>query len=144
MNGSTEAPGVTTGDAPAAAAVSNGAAATADSTAGSAGVASAPVSTTAKCEEYTTNVQYPLKRCDTGYVVTLVQQVLKNFGYYDGPISGNFDSATEESLCAYQDAMELVVDGEVGSQTWGRSPSARRIDTTLAAVARGTGHRQNP
>lgn len=81
---------------------------------------SAPVSTTAECEDYQTNVQYPLEKCDTGYVIVLVQSVLKNFGYYDGEVSGDFDNATEESLRDYQEAMQLDVDGLVGSQTWKR------------------------
>ncbi|CAN5721526.1 hypothetical protein BH24ACT5_BH24ACT5_03600 [soil metagenome] len=87
---------------------------------GSAPDDSAPVSTTAECADYQTNVQYPLEKCNTGYVIVLVQSVLKNFGYYDGQISGDFDDATEQSVRDYQDAMELEVDGLVGSQTWRR------------------------
>ncbi|MGI8793776.1 MAG: peptidoglycan-binding protein [Acidimicrobiales bacterium] len=117
--GDGDAPTGSSGDVSGSDAPASGAP-TASAVGGSAPDDSAPVSTTAECEDYQTNVQYPLEKCNTGYVIVLVQSVLKNFGYYDGQISGDFDDATEQSVRDYQDAMELEVDGLVGSQTWRR------------------------
>ena len=64
-----------------------------------------------------TNVQYPLKVCDTGFVVVLVQQALAAQGF-DVPTSGNFDPATDAAVRAYQQQFGLTVDGLVGRETW--------------------------
>ena len=64
-----------------------------------------------------TNAQYPLKLCDTGYDVVLVQQALAAQGF-DVPTSGNFDPATDAAVRAYQEQFGLTVDGLVGRETW--------------------------
>jgi peptidoglycan hydrolase-like protein with peptidoglycan-binding domain len=63
-------------------------------------------------------VQYPLQQCDSGYVVLLVQQALREAGEQDVPIDGNFDQATHDAVRAYQERAGLTVDGLVGSETW--------------------------
>ena len=84
---------------------------------GSASGESAPPTTAGECDEYTTNAQYPLKLCDTGYDVLLVQQALAAQGF-DVPTSGNFDPATDAAVRAYQEQFGLTVDGLVGRETW--------------------------
>ncbi len=84
---------------------------------GSASGASAPPTTAGECDLYTTNAQYPLKLCDTGYDVLLVQQALAAQGF-DVPTSGNFDPATDAAVRAYQEQFGLTVDGLVGRETW--------------------------
>ena len=84
---------------------------------GSASGASAPPTTAGECDLYTTNAQYPLKLCDTGYDVVLVQQALAAQGF-DVPTSGNFDPATDAAVRAYQEQFGLTVDGLVGRETW--------------------------
>ena len=78
---------------------------------------SAPPTTAGECDQYTTNAQYPLKLCDTGYDVLLVQQALAAQGF-DVPTSGDFDPATDAAVHAYQEQFGLTVDGLVGRETW--------------------------
>ena len=77
----------------------------------------APPTTAGECDQYTTNAQYPLKLCDTGYDVLLVQQALAAQGF-DVPTSGDFDPATDAAVRAYQEQFGLTVDGLVGRETW--------------------------
>jgi peptidoglycan hydrolase-like protein with peptidoglycan-binding domain len=51
--------------------------------------------------------------------VSYLQQLLRNEGYYTGEDTGVFDDATDEAVRAYQTAMNMLVDGKVGRQTWG-------------------------
>ena len=102
--------------------VASGAARTASATAGSgpegsASGESAPPTTAGECDQFTTNAQYPLKLCDTGYDVLLVQQALAAQGF-DVPTSGDFDPATDAAVRAYQEQFGLTVDGLVGRETW--------------------------
>ena len=77
-------------------------------------------------------MQYPLKVCDTGYVVLLVQQALEAQGF-DVPTSGNFDPATDAAVRAYQQQFGLTVDGLGGPRDLD-APAARtrRARTTTA------------
>ena len=84
---------------------------------GSASGESAPPTTAGECDLYTTNAQYPLKLCDTGYDVLLVQQALAAQGF-DVPTTGDFDPATDAAVRAYQEQFGLTVDGLVGRETW--------------------------
>ena len=84
---------------------------------GSASGETAPPTTAGQCDLYTTNAQYPLKLCDTGYDVVLVQQALAAQGF-DVPTSGDFDPATDAAVHAYQEQFGLTVDGLVGRETW--------------------------
>ena len=48
----------------------------------------------------------------------LVQQALKNAGYYNGSIDGQIGRDTREAIRAFQKANNLRVDGKVGRKTW--------------------------
>ena len=54
-----------------------------------------------------------LQSQDQGDSVTEVQQNLAKLGYYSAPVTGNFDSATQEAVMRFQQANGLAADGIV-------------------------------
>ena len=52
-----------------------------------------------------------------GESVRTVQRKLKELGYYNGSIDGDFGEATDKALKAFQKANGLTPDGKVGDQT---------------------------
>ena len=56
----------------------------------------------------------------SGKNVKQIQQRLTDLGYYDGPVSGNFQGNTRNAVKAFQTQNGLKVDGIVGEQTWNR------------------------
>mgnify|MGYP001952708915 CR=1 FL=1 len=70
-----------------------------------------------------------LKQGSRGDEVKLLQQLLKNKGYYSGSIDGIFGSGTKNAVVQFQRAAGLSADGIVGAKTWaaleqnGTSPS---------------------
>lgn len=62
-------------------------------------------------------------------IVASVQTTLQTYGYYDGPIDGDYGDATIEAVKALQTDLEVTVDGKIGPET---------IDAFNAAVADGT------
>ncbi|MEC4813472.1 MAG: peptidoglycan-binding protein [Scytonema sp. PMC 1069.18] len=58
-----------------------------------------------------------LKRGNTGQFVRNIQSCLKNLGYFNGPVNGNFASLTEQAVIQFQRANRLRPDGIVGSNT---------------------------
>lgn len=54
---------------------------------------------------------------DEGESVECVQKALMAAGYFDGPITGVFDEATDFATAALQHDRELYVDGIVGART---------------------------
>ncbi len=59
-----------------------------------------------------------LRLGSTGPYVTELQRVLTKLLYYTGPISGNFDTDTENAVKRFQANNRLTVDGVVGRDTW--------------------------
>lgn len=59
-----------------------------------------------------------LRRGDHGEWVCHVQRLLAKAGHYPGPVDGEFGDQTQSSVWAYQKAFGLVVDGEIGPDTW--------------------------
>lgn len=55
-----------------------------------------------------------------GTAVSQMQQLLKDKGYYQGRIDGDFGTGTRDAVTAFQRANGLTVDGKVGEQTWKR------------------------
>jgi len=53
-----------------------------------------------------------------GAAVSKAQQLLKDKGYYQGRIDGDFGPATGNAITAFQRANGLTVDGKIGAQTW--------------------------
>ena len=57
------------------------------------------------------------KKGSTGSVVSQIQTLLKNQGFYSGAVDGVYGSATEEAVKKYQKRFGLKVDGIAGQQT---------------------------
>ena len=55
-----------------------------------------------------------------GTAVSKAQQLLKDKGYYQGRIDGDFGVGTRDAIAAFQRANGLTVDGKVGAQTWNK------------------------
>ena len=53
-----------------------------------------------------------------GTAVAQAQQLLKDKGYYQGRIDGDFGMGTRDAIAAFQRANGLTVDGKVGEKTW--------------------------
>jgi len=58
-----------------------------------------------------------LQTGDRGTEVTTLQQRLRQLGYFEGRITGNFDPATTAAVIRFQKAKGLSQDGIVGEQT---------------------------
>ncbi len=53
-----------------------------------------------------------------GFDVVFVQNVLQLNGFYAGRLTGYYDAATQAAVRAFQTAMGITVDGQVGPQTF--------------------------
>lgn len=53
-----------------------------------------------------------------GAAVSQAQQLLKDKGYYQGRIDGDFGAGTRDAIAAFQRANGLTIDSKVGEQTW--------------------------
>ncbi len=58
-----------------------------------------------------------LKKGSTGTDVRTMQQRLKELGYLTGSVDGDFGTATEDAVKAFQKANGLTVDGKAGTKT---------------------------
>lgn len=65
-----------------------------------------------------------LKRGAEGDRVKALQQQLKELGYYDGTIDGDFGWGTHRAVKAFQKDQKIAVDGKVGSGTQGKIDAA--------------------
>lgn len=63
-----------------------------------------------------------LKYGSTGTVVSNLQVILDNYGYYLGKygVDGDFGNDTKSAVQSFQIRHNLAVDGVVGQKTWGR------------------------
>jgi peptidoglycan hydrolase-like protein with peptidoglycan-binding domain len=59
-----------------------------------------------------------VRRGSTGPAVTLLQQLLTDYGYDPGVIDGDFGPNTENAVRSFQTDYGLTVDGIVGPHTW--------------------------
>ena len=84
---------------------------------------------------------YPtLKYGDSGSNVMVLQTRLKELGYFNGSIGGNFGLLTQTAVTTFQIAAGLKADGIVGASTWSalyaaNAPAA--ISSTLKQGDRG-------
>ena len=65
-----------------------------------------------------------------GSAVAQAQQLLKDKGYYQGRIDGDFGMGTRDAIAAFQRANGLTVDGKVGEQTWKKLQAPAIVDDT--------------
>ena len=80
------------------------------------------------------------KNGDTGAEIRKMQQRLKELGYLTGSADGDFGSATEAAVRAFQARNGLTVDGKAGSATLNKlySSSARRAPSDPTATPKPT------
>ena len=65
-----------------------------------------------------------------GAAVSQAQQLLKDTGYYQGRIDGDFGVGTRDAIAAFQRANGLTIDGKVGEQTWKKLQAPAIADVT--------------
>ncbi len=65
-----------------------------------------------------------------GAAVSQAQQLLKDKGYYQGRIDGDFGMGTRDAIASFQRANGLTVDGKVGEQTWKKLQAPVIADAT--------------
>ena len=75
-----------------------------------------------------------LKKGSSGSDVKAVQRRLKNLGYYNGEIDGDYGDATVAAVRAFQKANGLAVDGKVGSKTLAKLNSSTAVATRKATA----------
>jgi len=71
----------------------------------------------AECSNYRFNDRYPIRRCDEGFAVFIIQAALASYGY-DVEADGYFGPTTELAVRGFQGANGLEIDGLVGPGTW--------------------------
>jgi N-acetylmuramoyl-L-alanine amidase len=64
-----------------------------------------------------TAAQAAYRQGSSGQTVSTIQQKLKNWGYYDGPVDGVYGSATAQAVRYFQQKNGLTADGVCGSAT---------------------------
>ena len=72
---------------------------------------------TARAPDAQKNVSTTLRQGSQGEEVRLLQQVLKDKGYYMGAIDGVFGGGTKSAVQAFQSAKGLTADGIAGQRT---------------------------
>lgn len=90
---------------------------------------------TGPCPEYTDNYEYPLRLCNSGYAVRVVQFELSRRVAPELPIDGFYGPDTEAVVREFQSSAGLVVDGLVGPNTW----RALVADLAVGVDADGSG-----
>lgn len=86
----------------------------------------------------------PLYWGSSGTDVSLLQQQLKNWGYYRGRVDGVFGNTTQQAVINFQRLNGLVPDGVVGANTWsalGYSPEESVSYRESVGVSRGVSNR---
>jgi peptidoglycan hydrolase-like protein with peptidoglycan-binding domain len=71
-----------------------------------------------------------------GAAVSQAQQLLKDKGYYQGRIDGDFGVGTRDAIAAFQRANGLTIDGKVGEQTWKKlqAPAISNVTPPVTVV----------
>ena len=59
-----------------------------------------------------------LEQGSEGGAVAMLQRILRDSGFDPGQINGVFGAQTDTAVKGFQGLMGIVVDGQVGDQTW--------------------------
>ena len=73
-----------------------------------------------ECNKQGFNSYPTLKKGARGNITKLLQEKLVSLGYNTNGVDGIFGSGTEKAVISFQKNNELVVDGIVGQNTWGK------------------------
>ena len=73
-----------------------------------------------ECNKQGFNSYPTLKKGARGNITKLLQEKLVSLGYNTNGIDGIFGFGTEKAVISFQKSYELVVDGIVGKNTWGK------------------------
>lgn len=84
---------------------------------------------TTACPEFTENLTLPLRLCDRGAAVKLMQENLTLAGF-ETSADGLFGPATEQSVIAFQTSVGLQADGIYGPDTSAAMDAALGSDGT--------------
>jgi len=68
--------------------------------------------------------------------VNLLQQQLTQLGFYAGPIDGNYNTATQEAVKAFQSSMGLTVTGWLDNYTWERMSTPKLLSASAPTPAK--------
>ena len=72
-----------------------------------------------------------LKKGDRGKSVSVMQERLKELGYYNGSVDGDFGGGTEEALRLFQSQNDLDVDGVAATMTFSLLYSSEAKEVTI-------------
>jgi len=59
-----------------------------------------------------------IKKGSKGAAVSMLQQLLTDYGYNPGSVDGDFGTKTDKAVKEFQGDFSLVVDGIVGPKSW--------------------------
>lgn len=95
----------------------------------------------------TTRVSRPTLTLDSqGETVAELQAVLTLLGFYEGPITSQYEASTQTAVKDFQTAVGLVADGVVGPATWSElfpTPPQEAMPPSQA-TSQTTGQTTNP
>lgn len=94
-----------------------------------------PITTTKSSATATPKATGSLKLGSTGTEVRNVQKRLKELGYLKGSVDGDFGTATQEAVKAFQKNNGLTADGKVGKETLAKLNSSSAKKATAAPTA---------
>ena len=88
-------------------------------------------------DEKISDMPSELKYGDSGESVKQLQQRLKDLGYFDGTVAGNYLDATKKAVALFQSQNDLGIDGNADSNTLKKlfSDSAKKYDPTKVPEA---------
>ncbi len=74
----------------------------------------------------------------SGQAVSDLQQRLRDLGYFQGSVNGQFSESTRDAVRRFQQQQRIAVDGIVGPQTWRSLNSATTVAAPTPAPAKPT------
>lgn len=91
-------------------------------------------------DEKISDMPSELKYGDSGEYVKLLQQRLKDLGYFDGTVAGNYLDQTKKAVALFQSQNDLSIDGTADEKTLTKlfSDSAQKYDASKVSESAGS------